>query len=107
MTSGFRSVPQGGEHKRDMATVLQQVLKGKINAVYSTFTLTANVATTTLTDARLAAGSFVMWMPTTVNAATEFGAGTMYPSTRGTGAWIFTHANNANADRTFVVLIVG
>lgn len=105
MTAGFRSVPQGGDSKRDMATVLQQVLKGKLNAVIATFTLTANVGTSTLTDPRLAAGSFVDWQPITANAAVA--KQTMYPSTMGNGAWIFTHTNDANVDKTFRVLVIG
>lgn len=101
----FRSVPQGGEHPRDIATVLQQVIKGKINAVYDSLTLTANAATTTLTDPRLAAGSWVMLMPLTANAQAV--ATSIWPSTRGTGAWVFTHTNDANADKSFRALIIG
>ncbi len=73
------------------------------------FTLTANAATSTLTDYRLSPQSFVDFDPQTANAATEKAAGTLYVLTanRGDGAWTVTHANNANADRTYTVVILG
>lgn len=101
----FRSVPQGGEHARDIATVLQQVIKGKINAVYDSFTLNAGATTTTLTDPRLAAGSWVLLMPLTANAQAV--AGSVWPSSRDTGAWVFTHTSDANTDKSFRALIIG
>ena len=72
-------------------------------------TLTANAATSTLADHRLSPQSHVSFDPKTANAAAEKAAGTMYVLTanRGDGAWTITHANNAQADRTFVVLILG
>ena len=72
-------------------------------------TLTANAATSTLTDYRLSPQSIVHFDPKTANAATELYGATMYVLTadRGDGAWTITHANNANADKTFGVSIIG
>lgn len=66
-----------------------------------TVTLTANAATTTLTDVRLTASSVITLMPTTANASAEIGAGTIYIGTTAIGSATITHANNAQADRTF------
>jgi hypothetical protein len=73
------------------------------------FTLTANAATSTLTDYRLSPQSYVGFDPRTANAATEKAAGTLYALTanRGDGAWTITHANNAQNDRTYTVVILG
>lgn len=73
------------------------------------FTLTASVASTTLTDDRVSVDSTVMLFPTTANAAAEWGNGTLYASETGrvNGSLVFTHANNAQADRTFRIVIIG
>lgn len=75
----------------------------------TTLTLTADEASSTLTDFRLSPQSAVIFDPQTANAATELYGATMYAKTadRGDGSWKITHANNANADRTFTVLILG
>ena len=82
--------------------------KGKLECV-TELTLTANSATTTFTDSRLSAQSAVFFDPKTANAAAEKAAGTMYVLTanRGSGVWTITNANNAQADRSFQVAIIG
>lgn len=98
---------------RAIASVVNRINLGKLNAVYRVadedFTLTANAATTTLTDSRLTAFSFVGFMPKTANAAAEIGAGTLYVTNANmnNGSWTVTHANNAQTDRTFRLLIIG
>lgn len=74
-----------------------------------TVTLTANVASTTITDARIASTSAIVLVPTTANAAAEIGAGTMYVSETGRlhGTAVITHANNAQTDRTYRYVIAG
>ena len=66
-------------------------------------TLTANAASTTLTHPMIRFNAPVGLMPTTANAAAEIAAGTMYVSETGriNGSLVVTHANNAQADRTF------
>ena len=112
------NVPDTATFQERVRRVIQGLMRGKTNNV-RTVTLTANAATT---DLLLEAGSFtnqsyIGFMPKTANAATEFGAGTLYVSSLnetetsvGTLAAYsirITHANNANAYKTFQVLIVG
>jgi hypothetical protein len=98
---------------RAIASVVNRINQGKINAVYSSagsdFTLTANAASTTLTDARLSVFSHVSFEPMTANAAAEIGAGTMYvtAANRNNGSFVVTHSNSAQTDRTFRVSIIG
>ncbi len=87
---------------------IQQLGAGRSNAT-GTVTLTANVATTTVTDKNCATGSVILPMPTTANASAEIGAGTIYIATATilNGSFVITHANNAQTDRVFRYAIVG
>ena len=82
--------------------------KGKLDCV-GTVTLTANAATTVLADTRLSPESVVHFDPKTANAATELYGATMYVLTanRGNASWTITHANDANADKTFQYTVIG
>lgn len=93
---------------RRLWEVLAQVRRGKMDAV-TELTLTANAATSTLAWKGLSPQSVVLFDPKTANAAAELAAGTMYVLTanRGNDTWTVTHANNAQADRTFQVAIIG
>lgn len=86
------------------------MLNGKTNNT-GTFTLAANVGSTTFTLAkgRMGIDTVIIFMPTTAHAATEFGAGTIYVSSRDVAANTFTvtHTNNAQTDRTFAYVLVG
>lgn len=98
---------------RSIASVVNRQNQGKCNDVYrvanADFTLTANAASTVLTDPRLTVFSHVSFDPMTANAAAEIGAGTIYitSANRNPGAFTVTHNNSAQADRTFRVLIRG
>ena len=76
---------------------------------YKEVTLTANAASTVVTDARLSYFSAIDFDPMTANAAAELGAGTLYvtQANRINGQFTLTHANNAQADRTFRMTILG
>lgn len=92
------------EHLRILADRINLLINGRSNAV-GTVTLTANAASTTLTDARISVDSCIALMPTTSNAA---GAkATTYIATLGKGTATITHANNAQTDRTFRYAIQG
>lgn len=108
MTTGavFRRLAPDGASPREIAEVVNGALAGKLNAL-ADLTLTANVASTTLTDSRIGATSYIDFMPTTANAGAEIGAGTLYVSSRTKGSAVVTHGNNAQADRTYRVLIIG
>jgi hypothetical protein len=85
---------------------LQQLAAGRSNAV-GTVTLATGSATTTVSDNNCASGSTVLFTPTTANAATEVGNGTMYLSATANKSFTITHANSATTGRTFVYAIVG
>lgn len=85
---------------------LQQFAAGRSNAIGS-FTLAISAATTTVMDINCASGSTVIPVPTTANAATEAGNGTMYLSAVANGSFTFTHANSATTGRTFKYAIYG
>lgn len=103
--ASFPTLAQGADIRRVVETV-QNLLRGKLNAV-TTLTLAANVATTTLTDSRIGGESHIALTPTTANASAEIGAGTIYVSARAKGSATVTHANNAQTDRSYSVLIIG
>lgn len=101
----FRPFPQYAT-RDDFARRINDVLGGKIN-ITGVVTLTANVATTAVTDSRISGQSFISFQPVTANAAVEIGAGTMYTSAQSSGTMTITHANNAQTDRTFRYLVIG
>lgn len=93
--------------ERRKVSLLHQLSQGKMNCV-GTVTLGANVASTTVSDPRVTAQSVILLMPTTANAGTEYGAGAWRIGTRTQGvSFVITHANNAQADRTFAYAIIG
>lgn len=99
-----RTQPEIARLQQEAAKVINSLLLGKTNNVTSV-TLTANSATTTITDTRITFASFIGLTPATANAATA--TANVYVSARGDGTATLTHANNAQADRTFIMLIVG
>jgi hypothetical protein len=108
--SGFPGVPADWgnerEHRRKLAESLNRVLAGKLNAALDV-TLAANAAATTVADARLSSASYIGFCPLTANAAAEIGSGTIYVSAQGKGTATLAHANNAQTDRNFRLLVIG
>lgn len=98
--------PDDVQHRIRLSNWAIQAAQGKLNNTGSV-TLSAGVASTSVSDARVGINSFIGFTPTTANAASETGAGTMFLSTRGDGFFVITHANNATADRTFAYCILG
>lgn len=98
------------EHRRLLASGINQSLDGKINSVGS-FTLEANQASTIITDLRVGTQSVILFMPTTANAAAEHVSGNMYVSSKNVsvGGSYFTiaHTNNAQTDRDFLYAVIG
>jgi hypothetical protein len=89
---------------RLIAVAINNLLQGKsLNT--GNVTLTANSATTTLTDDRIGPNTVITFMPTTANAATA--TGNLYVSARTSGSATLTHANNAQTDRSFAYEITG
>ena len=70
-----------------------------------TATLTANVTTTTVSDARIGSTSVLIPMPTTANAAAALGS--LYVTGIAKQTAVLNHANNAQTDRTFIFAVIG
>lgn len=86
--------------------LINQILRGKINAVIdATVTLRASQTTTTLTHELIGPKSIVLFMPTTANAA--FAAPGIYITGRLQRTCTINHASNVAVDQTFVVAIIG
>lgn len=104
--ANFRRLPTEADNPREVSQVVNSILDGKLNSTGS-FTCTASAATTSVTDFRAGEDSVILLMPTTANAASEQGAGTIFVSTRAKQSFTVTHSNNAQTDRTFDYVIIG
>ncbi len=95
------------EWQRLTVEVVNRAMDGKLNA-RGTVTLTANQATTTLSDRRIGPDSVILPMPTTANAAAEVGAGTLYQDYPNVtlGQMTLNHASNAQTDRDFAYILL-
>lgn len=93
---------------KKIVLAIQQLAAGRSNAV-GTVTLATGAATTVVSTPTgiCAPGSVPILIPTTANAATEFGAGTWYISSVGLSTFTITHTNSATTGRTFLYAIVG
>lgn len=98
-------IPNADEHRRLLARSLNEMRAGRLDCVVDV-TLTENVTSTVVTDARINVWTAALPMPRTANAAAEIGAGTMY-FTPAAGSLTITHANNAQTDRTFTIALIG
>ena len=94
------------EWKRAVGRWMLEVNQGHL-ANTGTVTLTANVASMSVVDARAGVASFIGFTPTTANGASEMAAGTLYLKARGKQVFTLKIANNATADRSFVYCILG
>lgn len=115
---GYGPVPSGASAQkgdpvpslgwvRRIADAVNNILKGKINAVLPV-TLSANAATTTVIDARITAFSFLGLEPLTTHAAAAlYAAPYVLPSSQMSGSVVLNHVNDANTDKNFNLLIIG
>ena len=106
MSIAFPGLPVTGADARQVAAIVNRLAQGKLNCIGSV-TLAAGAATTAVSDPRATATSVMLLMPMTANAAAELGNGTLYVSARAKGSVTLTHANNAQADRTFDYALIG
>lgn len=83
---------------RKVAEACEACLEGKVRSI-AQVTLTANAATTTITDRRIGVESFMHFMP-----LTEVG---YYVSSQTEGSLVLSHATDARTDRTFRYVILG
>ena len=112
ITGNYPAVPRIFDDVKGWAIkagdVINNILLGRLN-ITTSVTLTANAASTTVTDPRISSTSRLILVPTTENASAEIGNGTIYQATSGrvNGSRVITHANNAQTDRTFDAIIIG
>lgn len=83
-----------------------QLVNGRHNATGSV-TLAINTTTTVVVHPNCGEGSIPTLTPATAHAAAEIGNGTCYVSAVVQGQFTITHANNAQADRTFYYSVAG
>ncbi len=84
--------------------VLTLCMSGKLN-ILGSVTLTANSATTTLSDDLISDSSALFFTPRTANAAAGLTA--LYYNDPTAGSVVLNHANNAQADRTYDYAVIG
>jgi hypothetical protein len=80
------------------AETINALIDGKAN-VADSVTLTANAATTSVSDNKFESAMVPVFVPLTANAAAAITG--MYISARTQGGFTLTHANNAQTDRSF------
>lgn len=104
----FRAVPTDWSEWRGalrrLAIAINQLGDGRSNG-FGSVTLTANQATTVVTDRRVGTDTTITFMPETANAAAEMDG--MYVGTVTAGSFTITHANNAQTDRDFRYMLQG
>jgi len=88
------------------AFAIKQLAEGASNSS-GTVTLTANVATTTVSAPTAAPGRRIMMFPATANAAAIVAATYVAAADVTKGQFIVHHTNNANSDKTFYWFCVG
>lgn len=94
------------EHRRELAKKINLMNAGKVNCTQTGFTLNTSATTTTLTDSRLYANTYVDFMPTTAHAAAAKVAG-MWVTGQKKGSCTVNHTSSANTDQVFTALIIG
>jgi len=97
-------LPDERRHRQLIAEAANGALYGRL-LITGSVTLTANQATTTVTDYRASNTSVILLSPRTANAAAA--VANVYVSTKDNGSFILTHTNNAQTDRTFDYIVIG
>lgn len=109
MNKGYQgvpvSLPDEKAHRRLLAEASNNQLAGKLNAT-SQITLTPSATSTTLTDSRIGANTFIGFSPRTANAVTAWISG-LYVASKVNGSATLNHASSANTDQTFDLLLIG
>jgi len=89
-----------------VAQAINNILQGKINSV-GTVTLAANAATTTVNNPLVTANSAIIFTPQTANAAAIALPYVLQSDIIEGTSFDITHANDANADKTFTYTLLG
>ena len=99
----MRALPITAE-QREANRTINQLIEGRNNS-FGTVTLTANAASTVVSSLIIPKTGVPLLMPMTANAAAALA--TTYASAVINGAFTLTHANNAQADKTFRYVVLG
>lgn len=94
---------------RRVVDVINSILTGKLNSTL-VITLTSGAASTVIKDARIGPFSYIGLQPLTAHAAADLYSATSVltdETSRKNGQLTLNHPNNANADKTFRMLIIG
>lgn len=106
---GYTAVPvmlsNEKEHRRQIAQLANNLLAGKSNNVVQV-TLNANATSTTITDARIGANTFIGFTPLTTNASAAVTSG-MHVYSQQNGSAVLVHPSSPNVDQTFNVVLIG
>jgi hypothetical protein len=99
--SNYKRLSPLGDEPRTIATVVNNILDGKVNSTGS-ITLTNSSATTTLSDDRIGEDSVILFMPTTSDASST----NIYVTARQKGQATLNHAS-ATTTRSYEYVIFG
>jgi hypothetical protein len=88
------------------ARAIQQLAAGRSNA-FGVITLTPGATSTTVSNKNCAAGTVPILTAATSNAAAALGTTYVPTATVSNGSFVIQHANNAQADRTFLYALHG
>lgn len=98
---------EDAEHRRALGQAARELIDGHGNNG-GTIAIASTDTSTVVADARVGTDSVIVLVPTDAAGATEFGAGSMYVSSRGKGTFtIVTSATAAIRSFTYAVLATG
>ena len=99
----FRRLPPFGGDQRAVAEVVNGIMDGKTNNTGKVTLATGlMVSTTTITDARIGAGSVILLSPTASTVGINY-----HISSTTAGSAVITHTANVASGRTFNYIVVG
>jgi len=98
--------PAGSTDLKAFWRSILSLASGRSNAT-GTVTLTVSATSTTVTDQNCAVGTVPILVPTTADAAAALSTTYIPAATILNGSFVITHANNSQADRTFLYAFQG
>ncbi len=93
-------------HLWNLTDAINSLIDGRSNAT-GTVTLTANAASTTVTDNKFESSMAVLLQPKTANAAAALATTYITDANKSKGSFTITHANNAQVDKEFSYVRLG
>ena len=96
--------PDTARQLRRVAESINGLIDGKLD-VTGTITLATSAGSTVTSDNKFESQMVPLLIPTTANAAAALAS--TYVSARSKGSFTLTHANNVQADRTFLYVRLG